>query len=155
MAYNILDIINKAQNIALKRKNIYKKLNEENCGIPSIKIISKVLIKELDKTIKYYDTLKEVIGNTELEEIDLEVYDKMSFLINEFNRKVYVPEIHNVKEYIHFILGLEKDLYSLMVDLQGRFIKNKNDLQTKTYRVLSHMIAAKSAQIEAIEKLLK
>lgn len=155
MGYNILDIIDKAMNIAIKRKNIYEKLGEEKTNIPSIKVISKVLAKELNNTIEYYVKLKRVIGSIELEEIDFNIYDKMSFLISAFNNKISVPEITNIREYLNFILGLEKDLYSLLIDLQGRFVNNTSDVQTNTYKILSSMIAAKRKQIETLEKFFK
>jgi len=50
--------------------------------------MSTVLIKQMDKTIEYYEKLKKVISGMEFEEIDFVIYDKMSFLIDEFNRKV-------------------------------------------------------------------
>lgn len=155
MGYNIIDVIDKAINIAKRRKTIFETIGEEKCNIPSMKIISKVLVKEVDKAILYYETLRKEIGNVDFEEIDFATYDKMSFLINEFNKKIYVPEINNVREYLKFSLTLEKDIYSLLIDIQGRLVKNINDVNTKTYKILSHIIHNVDMQIAAIEKTLK
>ena len=51
MGYNVADIINKAIKIALRRRTIYEKIGQEKYDILSIKIISTVLIKEVDRTV--------------------------------------------------------------------------------------------------------
>ena len=122
MAYNIIDLIDKAIDITIKRKAIYEKIGNEPFGIPSISILSKVLAKDLDKTLQYYEALKNEIANESFEEIDFAIYDKISFLINEFTKKLSVPDIKNTKEFLEFYLNLEKDLYSLLIDIQGRFV---------------------------------
>jgi hypothetical protein len=155
MGYNVIDLINKAINIAIRQKGIYEKIGREKSDIPSIKIISKVLIKEVDKNIKYNEILIIEIGDVDFEEIDFGIYDKMSFLINEFNEKIYVPEIDNVRGYLKFSLDLEKDIYSLLIEIQGRFVKNNRDVHTKTYKVLSDMINNKANHISTLEKILK
>ena len=155
MAYNIVDLINKSIKLATRRKKIYEDIGKEKCDIPSIEIMSKVLAKEIDKTITYYEVLKSEIPIVEFDEIDFYIYDKMSFLIDEFNKKLYVAEIHNVKEYLRFSLDLEKDVQTLLIDLQGRFVKNSSDLKTKTYEILSNMIKNKDINIEVLKRLTK
>ena len=155
MGYNVADIINKAIKIAIRRKTIYENIGQEKCDIVSIKIISKVLIKEVDRTIEYYEALLKEINDMEFEEIDFSIYDKMSFLINDFNKKINIAEINNVREYLNFSLGLEKSLYSLLMDIQGRFVKNTSDIHTKTYRILSDIIDNKAKHIAMIEKALE
>ncbi|OAA90363.1 hypothetical protein [Clostridium ljungdahlii] len=154
MGYNIIDIINKSINIAVRRKVEYEDIGKK-CNKQSIKIMSVVLMKQLDKNIEYYEKLKKVISGMEFEEIDFVIYDKISFLIDEFNRKVYKPDINNVRDYLKFFLGLEKDVYSLLVDVQGRFVKNTSDVSTKTYTILSHIINNKANHISTLEKMLK
>ncbi|MBC8060890.1 MAG: hypothetical protein H7Y18_09510 [Clostridiaceae bacterium] len=155
MGYNVIDLIDKAIKVSIRKKEIYKSIGKENCDIPSIQIMSKVISKEIDKTIKYYETLKVEIGDVEFEEIDLYIYDKMSFLIDEFNKRVYVTKINNVKEYLKFSLELEKDVQSLLIDVQGRFVKSTSDLHTKTYEILTFMINNKAQNIATLEKTLK
>jgi len=155
MGYNVVDLIDKAIKVSIRKKEIYENIGKEKCNIPCMEIMSKVLVKEIDKTIKYYETLKIEIGKVEFEEIDLYIYDKMSFLIDEFNKRIYMTKINNVKEYLKFSLDLEKDVRSLLIDIQGRFVKNTSDLHTKTYEVLSYMINNKIKNIETLEKTLK
>lgn len=152
MGYNVTDIINKAINIALRKKVEFENIGKEKCDIQSIKIMSTVLAKQEDKTIKYYETLKKEIGSMEFEEIDFVIYDKMSFLIDEFNKKKYVIDINNVRDYLKFSLDLEKDAYSLLIDIQGRFVKNKSDIHTKTYKILSDIISNEASHISMLQK---
>jgi hypothetical protein len=152
MGYNVIDVINKAINIAIRKKAIYESLGQIKYDIPSVEIMSKVLVKEIDRTIKYYEELKnEVI----VEEIDFYVYDKMSFLIDEFSKKLYDAEVNNIKEYLKFSLSLEKDGKALLIDVQGRFVKNASDIHTKTYKILSDMINHKENLITTLEKFIK
>jgi hypothetical protein len=155
MGYSVMDLIDKAINIAVRRKAIFENIEQEKCDVPSIKIISKVLAKEVDTTIQYYETLKKEVGNVEFEEIDFWTYDKMSFLVNEFNKKIYVPKINSVREYLRFSLNLEKDTYALLVDVQGRFVKSTSDVHTKTYKILSNIIDNTDKHIKTLEKTLK
>jgi hypothetical protein len=154
MGYNVIDLIDKAIKGAIRRKELHENIGREKCDIQSIKIMSKVLVKEIDRTIQYYEILKKEIDIVEFEEIDFYVYDKISFLIDEFNKKIYMPPIDNIREYLKFSLHIEKDLKSLLIDVQGRFVKNTSDLNTKTYEILSDMINNKASIIEVLEKIL-
>ncbi|WP_026884797.1 hypothetical protein [Clostridium akagii] len=155
MGYNIIDLIDKSIAIINKKKEIYEHISQETYTVPGMKIMSKVFIKEADETILYYQKLKDEIAGKSPEDINFGVYDKMSFLINEFNRKIYVTKATNVREYLKFSLGLEKDTFSLLLDLQGRFVINEDDIRTKTYKILSYIIENKEKQIEMLETVLK
>ncbi|AKA69228.1 hypothetical protein [Clostridium scatologenes] len=155
MGYNVIDLIDKAINIAIKEKTLYENIGKEKCNIPSIKIMSKILMQEVDKNIQYNECLKKEVGDLNPDEIDFGIYDKMSFLINEFNKKVYVAKIINTREYLKFSLGFQKDVYSLLIDLQGRFVKSAHDTDTKTYEILSNMINNKANHIAILEKISK
>ena len=154
MGYNIIDIINKAINIENKRKMVIKNAITENNTSPSIKLISKVLCNQIDEIIKYYEELKNEIKYTELEEIDFRTYDKMSFLVNEFNERICVLKVINVREYLKSTLELEKNKYSLFIDMQGRLFNNTSDTGTKTYEILSKIIANILKHIRTIEKTI-
>lgn len=155
MGYNIVDILDKAVKVANKRKTIFENIKKDKCDIPAMKILSKVLIKEVDRTIQYYEVLKEEVRNVEFEEIDFVIYDKISFLINEFNTRIYIPDVNNVREYLKFSIDLEKDTLSLLVDIQGRFVKNTSDIHTKTYEILSKIIDNIGKHIITLENILK
>lgn len=155
MGYNIIDILNKGIDVSTKRKAIFEAIGQKNCDIPSIKIMSTVLSKQVDRTIKYYKELKNEITPDECDEIDFVIYDKISFLINEFSSRLYVPEIDNIRDFLRFSLNLEKDLYSLLVNIQGRLVKNTNAEHTKTYETLTKAIKNVSSHIETLKDLLK
>ena len=152
MGYNVADIIEKAVNIAIKRKALYEDIEQENSDALSIKMISRILIKEVDRTIEYYKALSKEINDTEFEEIDFSIYDKMASLINDFNKRISIAKINNVREYLEYSLGFERSIYSLLMDIQGRFVKNTSDVHTKTYKILSDMINNKIKHIEILEK---
>ena len=152
MGYNVADIIEKAINIAKKRKTLYKNIENKKDSILGIKIISRVLIKEVDRTIEYYEELLKEAGNMNSEDIDFSIYDKISFLINEFNGRINRVEINTVQDYLSFSLGMEKSLYSLLIDIQGRLVKTLNDTQTNTYKILSEIIKNKADHILRLEK---
>ncbi|MCR3761718.1 hypothetical protein [Clostridium felsineum] len=155
MGYSVIDIIDKAMDIVIRRKDEYEKIKKENNNNPAINVMTSVLLKESDKNIEYYKKLKQSIKDIELEDIDFVIYDKMSFLINQFNKKTYIHNIRSVKDYLNFSIELERDAYSLIVDIQGRFVKNTSDVNTKTYKILSDIIKSKYKHITELEKVLK
>lgn len=155
MGYSVLDLIDKAINIAIRKKERYIAIGQQKHDIPSLEIILTILIKQIDKTIEHYEILKKEIQNEIYEEIDFGIYDRISFLINEFNKKINEPEIKNVRNFLEFSLSLEKDIYSLFVDVQGRFVKNTSDTQTQTYIILSDIINNKAKFITNLEKIIK
>jgi hypothetical protein len=153
MGYNVSDIIEKALKIAIKRKAIYETIGHENCSDISFRTISKILVKELNKTIGFYEMLLKEVSDVEFEEIDFYTYDKMSSLISDFNNRVKTVDLNNGGDFWEYSLGLEKAVYSLLVDIQGRFINNTSDVHTKTYKILSEMITNKAEQIAMMEKV--
>lgn len=155
MAYNVIDLINKSIDMEERRKKLYENIGKQQKEHSSIKIMSKVLIKNIDKTIKHYKDLNKELKNIELEEIDFWTYDKISFLINQYNKKEYEVSFDNVGDYIKFSLNLEKDMYSLLIDIQGRYVKDIKDTYTKTYEILSDIISSRAKHIETLEKILK
>lgn len=155
MAYNVVDLVDKAINITVRKKVIYENIGRKKPNIQSIQLMLKVLTKEIDNTIEYYGTLKKEIDGVDFDEIDFGVYDRMSFLINEFNQKKYKTEISNVKEFLKFSLKLEQDTYSLLIDIQGRFVKDTDDIHKKTYKILTDIINNKAEFIKTLEKTIK
>jgi len=154
MGYNVLDIIDKAIDIQNRRKTILKSVVSEHKTKATIILMCKVLCNQIDEIISYYHELEDEIRDTEFEEIDIIIYDKISFLINEFNNKIYYQDIENAKDYLKFLLNLAKDTYSLFIDIQGRLVKNINDTSTKTYDILSKIINNIKKQIQTIEKTI-
>jgi len=155
MGYNAIDLIDKAINIATRKRTIYETIEKKSCNVPTLNVMSKVLIKEVDRLIEYYKSLKEELKDKEIEEIDFGIYDKMAFLINEFTKRVYEPEINNVREYLIFSIELEEDIKSLFIDLQGRYVKNERDTKTRTYKIFADIIEHKTKYIEMLKKAIK
>jgi hypothetical protein len=155
VGYNVIDIIDKGIGVANKRKAIFEKIGREKSDTPLLKVMSSVLMKEVDKSIQYYASLKKGIANEEFEEIDFVIYDKIAFLINEFSEKLCIREINNVREYIRFSIDLEKDARSLLTVIQGNLVKSTSDIHTKTYKILSDVITNVDNHIKTLEKCLK
>jgi hypothetical protein len=155
MGYNVIDILNKGIDVNLKRKAMIESIRQKKCDIPSMKVMSNVLIKQVDKTIQYYEQLKKEVKPEECDEIDFVIYDKISFLINEFNKRLYVPEVYNTRDFLSFSLHVEQDLYSLLIDIQGRLVKSTNALQTDTYKILSKAIKNISDHIETLKSIIQ
>jgi len=155
MAYNVLDLLDKAINIAEKRKKIY---NEELTNISkdsSLYILMNVLIKNVDRTIEYLEKLKLETDNLTGEEIDFDIYDKISFLINEFNQKLFIPENLNIKTLLESSLDIEKNVLALYIDIQGRLVKKKEDTETNVYKLLSRVILQKEKKIKDLQTFIK
>lgn len=155
MAYTAVDIIDKAIEISKRRIKAYERIEKENKDVPYVKIISKVIIKEAHKTIKYYEDSKRIVGNENFEEIDFNTYDKISFLINQFNQRNYSLEFTNAKDYFKNLLEFQRDVRTLYVDIQGRLVKNADDVHKRTYEVLSDIIDYKTEQIRKLQEVLQ
>jgi len=155
MGYTIVDIINKSIDITARRKGVYVNIGIEKGNIPAVKILSKILTEQLDKTAAFYERLKNETEESDVEAIDIATYDKIAFLINEFNKKIIIVDIKNARDFLEFSLSLEKDAYSLLVDIQGRFVKNTVDVNTKTYKILSEIINNKRNYIETLKNTMK
>ena len=155
MGYNAIDLLDKSIFIANKRKEIYTKIGEKNTSNTALLLISKVLVKNVEKSIQYYKKLKNEISEDILEDIEFTAYDKISFLINEFNKKLLVPDISDVKELLGFSLEFEKLLYALFIDIQGRLVQKEEDTDSTTYKLLSNIIRRKEKQLESLEKAIK
>lgn len=152
MGYNVADIIGKVINIALRKRKIYETIGQEKCDSPSIKLFSNILIKQVDRSIELCEAMLKEINNAE--EIDFSIYDKISSLMSDFNNRIDLAEINNVKEYLTYALVLEKSAYSLLLDIQGRSVKTTSDLHSKTYKILSDIIDNKAKYIAMLEKAL-
>lgn len=155
MAYNIIDILEKTITIANKRKNIY--LNVYYKGEESIKfqLAKNILVKSVEKEIRYYETLKRELQYKDLEDIDFDIYDKISFLMNQFNEKLKCEEIDSIKKIFDWTVSLHKDVLALYVSIQGRLVRNQKYAETLTYEILSNVLAEKRKTIGEFERLLK
>ena len=155
MAYNVLDLLNKAIDIAEKRKRTYNEAIFNASKNPSLYIFINVLIKNIDRTIDYYKKLKLEANTVTGEEIDFVIYDKISFLINEFNYKIFIPENLNIKTLLESSLDIEKSVLALFIDIQGRLVKNQYTTETNAYKILSKIILQKENKIKDLQGFVK
>lgn len=156
MGYNVIDIINKCIYIENDKRKMFEVFLDDDNVSMKLKVLIKVLVKDMDRIINYYNQLKEEILESELEEIDFRTYDKISFLMNEYNIRMHSINLNNVsaREYLKIFLELARDKQSLFIDLQGRFYNNAKDSQSNTYKILSRIIEYTKHHTEMIEKML-
>ncbi len=155
MGYTIIDLIDKAIYIAEKRIAIYEKIGYSNAQIPAMKIMTSVLIKSMEKTVESYTMLKSQMKNEDAQEIDFLTYDKILFLINQFNRRLVTPTVSNTKELLEYAIDLENQILALFIDIQGRFVKKEEDTEHKGYKILSNLIKEKRKYLNDLKKLRK
>lgn len=151
MAYNTLDIIDKVINTAEKIKKMYSDIIMKTKKNSSVYILLNVLIKNIDLNIQCYKSLSLEVENLTGEEIDFVIYDKISFLINEFNQKISIYKDISVKTLFQSSLDIEKDLLALFIDIQGRLVKTQADTNTNAYKLLSKLIFQKEEKIKDLE----
>lgn len=154
MAYNALDLIDKAIGIANNKLNIYKQILIVD-DLNTIVLVRNAFIKQCEKSILNYKELKNKLQNKEIEEIDFVVYDKISFLINEFNSKHRNEKVTNIKELNEFALNYEKEILALLIDVQGRLIKKESDVNSIAYEVLNKIIKEKKIYIRDLKDHIK
>ncbi|MBF8982896.1 hypothetical protein IZY60_05050 [Lutibacter sp. B2] len=152
--YTTLDLINKTIIIARKRQDMYKKISSLDSQHFTTAMIANTLVIDAKKTLLYYEKLKMEVEDGQ-EEIDFATYDKISFLINEFKRRFVSPTIYDVENLLKFSLDFEKQVIALFIDIQGRLIHDKYDVEKNTYKILSSIIEAKQKHINNLEMYIK
>lgn len=155
MSYNVLDLLDKAINISKKKKGLYSSALVAVPKNSSLYLFLNILIKDMDKTIDYYKSLKLETTSLTGEEIDFVIYDKISFLINEFDQKIFIPEKLNTKTLLNVSLDIEKNVLALFIDIQGRLVKNKEDTKTNAYKTLSKVILKKDKKVKDLQNFIK
>ena len=164
MGYNIIDIVNKCIIIEENKRKIFKKIiNEDSLNLIKSELIRlrlivlvKTFLKDIDRVIDYYEELKNRINISSIEEIDFRTYDKISFLMNEYDNKMKYMDLDEIspKEYVDITLDLTKDKYALLIDIQGRLYNNTNDNKSSTYEVLTNLINHTDNHIKVIENIV-
>ena len=164
MGYNIIDIVNKCIIIEENKRKIFKKIiNEDSLNLFKSELIRlrlivlvKTFLKDIDRVIDYYEELKNRINISSIEEIDFRTYDKIAFLMNEYDNKIKYMDLDEIspKEYVDITLDLTKDKYALLIDIQGRLYNNTNDNKSSTYEVLTNLINHTDNHIKVIENIV-
>lgn len=158
MSYNIIDIIDKVININEYRINIYEEYLEEiNLGQLPYKarymIIIKAILKSMIKENDYYKALKKKKLNLKNEDINILVYDKISFFMEEFKNNVDACSCSELNELIPCFIDMEKKVLALLLNIQGRLVVEKKDTETLAYLILGEMIEERRKAIEKLYKL--
>ena len=154
MGYSAIDILEKAVIIQDKQIELFEAIKKEHSDIKIITLLSNILIKKASNIKIYFNELQNNFIVDDMEEIDVLTYDKISFLINEFNIHTYNTNILTAKEFLDFADNLTKDIYSLFIDIQGRLVNNSNLELTNTYDILSKIISTFDDVITDIENTL-
>lgn len=134
--------------------NMYKQTAATKGIYPSIKTVALVLAREEEKHVESHNNLKESLKDKELDEIDFDVYDKVSGLISEFQSRIIMPNIYNVKDLVLAALVLESQYLALLVDIQGRMVKNKEDVERLSYKVLEGLLEDEKKRINNLKVFL-
>ncbi|AAO36604.1 hypothetical protein K144313037_19270 [Clostridium tetani] len=155
MAYTALDLLDKIIYVEEKKRDICGAGLDKAKNDMRIYILIKVMIRNLDRSIEFHKELKEQMLKSKMEEIDFIVYDKISFLIDEFSTKLLAPDIFNIKGLIKFCLEFQNDILALCIYIQGRIVQREEDMNTSTYKALNAMIVEKKKEIKNLEEFDK
>lgn len=155
MAYTASDLLAKIIYVEEKKRSICGARLEEIKNNTRIYVLIKVLMKKLDENIEFNKKLKEEVEKTQMEEINFVVYDKISFLIDEFSNKIVAPDVFNIKSVFKSCLEFQKDILALYIYIQGKVLQKQADVGTSTYKVLNTMIAKKKKELKELEDFQK
>lgn len=153
MAYDIVDVLNKAIDINNKAIGTIENVECVFCNECKQKVMTTVLKKGIERSIDYYKELKEEARNLELKDIDFMIYDKISFLVNEYNSRIFIPKVSDTNEYIKFVLNLINEKHALFIDIQGRLANSEYGYDENTYNLLNKVIENAKYQKESLEKI--
>ena len=151
MGYNIFDILDKLIILEKKAIKMYRQIAKAKDVSPSLKTVALVLAKEEEKHIESYNVLMENLKDKELDEIDFDIYDKVSSLLNEFQNRIVMPEASDVKSLLSFALELESQNLALLIDIQGRMVKYKDDVEKASYKVLEYLLEDEKKHIDNLK----
>lgn len=156
MGYTIIDIIDKLIMIKMKTREIYLNISHMNREDKAFNLVAIALTKVQEKHIEYYEGLKGKIGKY-IKGIDFLIYDKISFLIDEYKNRVDILEVNpkNMEEILNLALDFEKKNSALIIDIQGRLVKKEVDVQTKTHSILSEMIKKEQKYLDDLKNIIE
>lgn len=148
--YDIRDVIEKAIQVAEMKKKIYGSFLEQTEDVRFV-VTVKTLIRYSARDINGYKKILDNITDELAGEIEFGTYDKISSLVNQFKRQLMAPSIKDQAEFIKYALELEKGVYALWVDIQGRIVYDGNIQESIPYWVLGEMIEQKKGLINSLE----
>lgn len=149
--YDIRDVLRKAIDLAIRRRSMFERLKED-AGDIRIRMQIGVFEKQMDLDIHYYENIIKNISDSMAEGIDYAIYDKISFLVNQFTRTIVPPKEINQKSLLNYFIDQEKASYALLVDIQGRMVTEKAIAESIAYYVLLDAIEDKKKRIRDLER---
>lgn len=149
--YDIRDILRKAIEIASMKRSAYQKL-QDNSGDIRMRVLIGVFIKAMNSDISYYQRVIENVSDQMATGLDFSTFDKISSLVNQFERLITDIHITDRKELVRYVLEQEKASYALMVDIQGRLVVTET-ASSIAYYVFSELIHNKKHYIEELEAM--
>lgn len=151
--YDVRDVLRKAIDITLRKREMFEQLKED-AGDIRIRMQISVFEKTMDTDIHYYETMIKNITDAMAENLDFAVFDKISFLVNQFTRTIVPPKLTDQKSMLRYFLEQEKAAYALLVDIQGRMVTDKRIAESIAYYVLLEAIEDKRKRIADLEHFL-
>lgn len=152
--YDVRDVLKKAIDIANRKKTMLEKASED-AGDVRMRMLIAVFIKTVEKDIQHYESMIANITDAMAEAIEFSVYDKISFLVNQFFRTLHYPKIKDQKSFVQYAIEQEKSIYALLVDIQGRMVTNEAIVNTIAYYALTEVIENKKKNIEHLENFMR
>lgn len=149
--YDVRDLIKKAIALAEKKKRLLLDILE-NTPDPRLRILIQVMINLVEKDIQFYITVNQEIEGQSLDPIDFAVYDTIASLINQFGRGLIGRKIKSRQEMVNFSVEIEKSVFALMIDIQGRLAQAEGGGHSTTYEIIGRAIEQKKKSIENLER---
>lgn len=155
MGYNIIDIIDKAVEIDERILSLIEDVEKNEETNTKIVIMSKVVEKQMITKLDEYKKIREKATEESLEDIDFFVYDKISFLINEFNKKESELDMTNLKSYVKSIISIKKEEDALFLDIKGRLVNSEFGYNKENYNFIVKIIEIIEKFIYNLESIVK
>ncbi|WP_251862525.1 hypothetical protein [Clostridium sp. Marseille-Q2269] len=156
MGYNIIDLIDRSIDTGNNIIKIYIDMNKQYDDTNPFSIFSKIFMKYEKEKISYYNFLKTTLKKEKMKDIDIYTYDKISSLIAQFNNKILIKchKDKTIKEFIEYILDINKDIRALFIDIRGRMIQKNGDGDSYEYEVLTNIIKMEEKYIRDLEQVM-
>lgn len=156
MVYTIVDLIAKLIAIEQNACKMYKNIAfMENGDRSSFKTVAKVLAKEEERHVEFYHKLMKKAAEFPDIEIDFELYDKASSLIQEFKKRIIMPADLDTGNIIAFALEFEKQNAALLIDIRGRLFKKSEDTESTIYMALTDLIIEEEKHVKNLKCFVK
>ncbi len=150
--YDIRDVIDKYKRITEQRIAIFESMVADEGDIRNRMLIN-VFIKSARKEIEHCHQMRASISDAMASALDFDVYDKISFLVNQFSRTLVRANLRERRQLVDYALLQEKAVLALLLDIQGRMLSQEGMEEKVAYYVLTELIELKKRFIQQMEKI--